>query len=347
MARRPTKSQRRQFAALIAKLEPQVRAAFEASAADLRAGVDFAALLEALRENRIEAAIAALNIDESAFYAFGTAKTAAYSAGGALTASTVSLGPDSSIVFRFDMRNPRAEAWVRNYVGGRITAFTQEQLQVARAVMLEGYGMGRGPLDIGRDLAGRVINGTRQGGVIGLDAERARRLLEVSRGMETAEGVQDLVQGGRVRYAVNPATRARILKAAKAGTAVPVKERAVSIAQYQNLLLKSRGETIARTETAQAVRSAQREEWQQVMDKQGIPPEAIIKTWIHGGGVKDPRPHHVAANGMTVQGIDTPFQLNNGAVLQYPHDPNASGAETINCTCSCEIRLDPSYGADE
>lgn len=350
MARRPTLSQRRLYAELIARLEPTLRAAFAAALDDLRTGVDFAALLTALEARDIEAAIRALRLEPAAFYSLGAAKTAAYAEGGALTAAAIELGGGQSIRFRFDMQNPRAEEWIRLYSAARVTALADEARQAVRDTIFSGYGLGRHPNDIARDLVGRVSGGIRQGGILGLDGPRAARLAAVLRGMETAEGVRDLVDvvGGkpRVRYAVNPATAARILKAWYAGTAVPPAERELSARQYSNALLKSRGETIARTETAQAVRMSQAEAWRQVMDAEGLPPEAIQKTWIHGGGVSDPRPHHVAANGKTVIGFDTPFELANGARLQYPHDPAAPGSETINCTCNAEIRLRPGWGLE-
>ncbi|WP_289241853.1 hypothetical protein [Delftia sp.] len=73
--------------------------------------------------------------------------------------------------------------------------------------------------------------------------------------MRTAEGVRDLViehvDGTvSVRYKVNTATAQRILKAHKAGTAVPDAERAIRERQYRNALLKDCADTVAATETA-------------------------------------------------------------------------------------------------
>lgn len=350
MARRPSASQRRRYAELVQKLEPELRAAFEESIRDLRAGVDWPRLIRALEDRNIEAAIRALKIEPAAFYRYGASKTAAFAESGALTSTLVDFGAGQSLQIRFDMTNTGAERWIRQNVGGRITGLADDQIAAVREVIESGYAAGRNPITIGRDIAGRVVNGSRQGGVIGLDTERARRLTSVTRGMETAEGVQDLVYKDRagklrVRFKVNPATEKRIIKAYNAGTGVPAGERAISLRQYENALLKARADTIARTETAQAVRGAQAEAWQQVMDREGIPEQAVIKTWIHGGGVKDPRPHHVAANGMTVRGLNTPFVLASGVSLLYPHDPSAPGSETINCTCGHEIRRDPTWEA--
>lgn len=349
MARRPTRSQRREFAALIARLEPSLRAAFEAAAVDLRAGIDWAALLEALGRRDIAGAITAINLDQAAFYQYATVKTSAFAEAGALTVTTITVPGAGTIGIRFGMTDPGAERWIAREVGQRITgALIPEQLELVRETVLAGFQRGDGPLNIARDIAGRVVNGVRQGGVLGLDAPRAARLSAVTEGMKTAEGVQDLVIKGRdgklrVRYKVNRQTEVRILQAYKRGEALSESAQAMSARQYSNALLKDRADTVARSETAQSVMSARREAWVQVMSKKNLPPEAVIKCWIHGGGPKDPRPHHVAMSGKQVRGIDTPFEFSNGASMQMAHDPNAPVSETALCGCSTDFYLDPAW----
>jgi hypothetical protein len=189
-----------------------------------------------------------------------------------------------------------------------------------------------------------VINGTRQGGVLGLDVPRAERLEKVRNGIQTPEGVRSLVIEGRdgtlkMRYKVNPASEKAILAAYRKGEAVPAKSQERIVTQYGNRLLKERGETVARVETAQSVMSARRQAWDQV----NVPPEAIGKRWVHGGGVKDPRPHHVAMSGTIVRGRDTPFVFSNGATLQMAHDPDGDASEVILCGCSTEFFVLPDW----
>ena len=332
------------FYTLIRRLEPDLRRAFEAAIADLRGGVDWPALLGALRNNRIEAAIDALNIEPAVFQRYAALQTAIYAEAGQTTVASISIPGLVSAAVRFDLTNPAAERWIAGNVGQQITRITAEQVETARAVILEGYQRGQGPQNIAVDLAGRVINGTRQGGVLGLDAPRAERLRIVSEGIKTAEGVRDLVikraDGTlEVRYKVNKTAEAAILRAYRRGEAVPEAVQGRIMAQYSNRLLKARAETVGRAETAQSVMSARRDGWRQLMTKRNIPPEAIEKVWRHGGGVKEPRPHHVAASGMTVRGIDTPFPLSNGAVMQMAHDPDAPASETLGCGCNTEFRL--------
>lgn len=337
MARRPRAD--RELRALIERLEPELRDAFLAAVADLNAGLNRTALIAALQAGDIEAAIAALNIEPAAFLRYATTLEGAFVQGGSVAAGLIA-GPGIDIVLRFDMSNPAAEMWIRRNVGERITAITAETVQVARDTILTGYQAGRHPNSIALDLVGRRgATGARTGGVLGLDAPRAERLRIVSRGMETAEGVQDLVVNGRVRYKVNRATELRILRAYNNGTAVPAADRAISVRQYQNALLKARGETIGRTETLQAVMGARHEAWQQALDKLGKTEDDVERVWWHGGGPKDPRMHHVAMSGRMVRGLETPFEFENGSRLRFAGDPDGGAAEVISCTCNTIYRF--------
>jgi hypothetical protein len=333
---------------LVRKLEPDLRRAFEAAVADLRDKVDWPRLLEALRNNQIEAAIDALNIEPAAFQRYAALQTSIYSEAGAATVASIALPSLVAAGVRFDMTNPAAERWIAENVGAQITRITTEQVALARQVILEGYQAGQGPQNIAIDLVGRVQNGTRQGGVMGLDVPRAERLRIVSDAIKTAEGVRDLViekaDGTlQVKYKVNKTTEAAILRAYRAGKAVPADKQLRLMAQYSNRLLKERAETVARFETASSVMAARRQAWAQIMDRRNIPPEAVGKRWVHGGSVKEPRPHHLAMSGQTVVGIDTPFQFSNGAALQYAHDVNAPLSETILCGCSTEFFILPDW----
>ncbi len=350
MARKPTRNQRRAFDALIKYLTPELARAFQNAVTLLKSEINWKALLINLAEGNVLGAIESLNLTTSAFYEYAQKKIEAYNQGANLAATTIIMPGAGVVGVRFDMRNPAAERWILRNVWGQIDGWMgQEALETLRETILSGYEIGRHPTSIAVDVAGRVVGGQRQGGVIGLDRERARRLTIVSRGMETAEGVQSLVVRGRdgtlsVRYKVNRQTENRILRAYRAGTAVPSSDRAMSVRQYSNALLKARADQLALDSTAEAVMAGRREEWVQTLQKLGYGPEAVQKTWWHGGGPKDPRPHHVDMSGKTVVGLDTPFEFSNGAQLQFPHDPDGEVSETTNCTCGCDFRLVPSHG---
>lgn len=335
-------NQNDEFRRLIERLTPELQRAFLKAWQEIRQGIDWPRLRAALARGDVEGAVEALGIEHGAFEAYRAQATAAYAQGGALAATHVNGPAGSRVTFRFDMTNPRAEEWIRTKVGGQIVGLAEEARQVARETIRTGYAAGRNPIGIALDLAGRVRDGNRAGGVLDLDGPRAERLRSVMRGMETPEGVQGLVEivGGepKVRYKVNAATEARILKAWRAGTAVPMREREISMRQYHNALLQARAETVSRTETGQAVMSARYEEWRQAAEKLGYPLDRVVKKWMHGGG-KDPRWWHQAAEGMEARGLETPFILANGAVMQHALDPAGGGRETINCRCNTLFRL--------
>lgn len=349
MATAPNISQARLFAQLLAELEPDVRRAFMASVTDLQSNVDWSRLLLELERMNTDGAIAALNISPEAWSEYSASVTAAYAKAGASTAAQITVQGIGGIGTRFQMNNPRAQAWIAENVGGSIVGFTREAQMTARTVIEAGYALGQGPRNIAADLVGRVQGGIRTGGILGLDNPRAMRLQAVTAGMRTPEGVRDLVTQHldgtiSVRYQVNPATEQRILRAFRAGTEVPLNDRVISERQYSNALLKARADTVAETETANAVMAARDEEWQQLAESQGLDKSAVIKTWRHRrGGAKEFRPDHLAMSGRSVRGLDTLFMI-SGVPMRYAHDPRGGAKNNIRCGCDTEYRLDQSAG---
>ena len=349
--RRPTRTQTSRFRQLIARLEPTLQRAFLSAIADVHGNLDWQGLNQAIAAGNIDAAVSAIRIDQGAFLALWQAADAAYIAGATETVATLGIsGVPASAGIRFDMTNPRAEAYLATASSRMVAEITEDSKQAVREAIQRGYTAGRGPRDIATDVAGRVVGGRRTGGIVGLDTGRAYRLDMVQQGMKTADGVQDLVirhQDGTLglRYKVNKATEKRILAAYRAGTAVSAQGQRMSVDQFRNALLKSRADTIAQLETSQAVMAGRREEWGQVLEKLGRSEADVEKRWQHGSGGTDPRPHHVAMNNKTVRGLDMPFVFNNGSLLRYAHDENAPISETARCTCDTTFRLLPDLAA--
>lgn len=345
MALQSTKSQARLFAQLISTLEPEIRRAFMASVVDLQSGVNWPLLLQRLSVSDIEGAIAALNINEAAWAQYSSAMTAAYAKAGSSTMAQIVQTGVADIGTRFNMTNPRAQEWIRQNVAESVAGFTNEQIRTARRVIEGGYSRGEGPRTIATDLAGRVVGGSREGGVLGLDGPRSQRLENVTAGMRTPEGVQSLVirhENGSlsVRYKVNAATEKRILSAYEAGTEVPEAQRLISEKQYRNALLQDRAETIAQTETAAAVVGSRQESWEQAANAKGMNKDDITKTWWHRRGPGgESRITHIEMNQKTVIGLDTPFILSDGSVMQHAHDPAGGARNNIRCGCDCTYAL--------
>jgi len=188
---------------LLQDLEPALLAAFLTAVLLLRSGIDFVALVEALRRNDIDAAIDALNIEPGAFSQYAVERQSAFAQAGAVvsrgltddrTAVLKRDGPDlrsrgpagprapvplpaaldggnpTVIQFRFDMTNPRAEAKIRTEAASRVAGYVDEQIEEARKVIADGFQRGEGPQTIATDIAGRInpLSGKREGGIIGL-----------------------------------------------------------------------------------------------------------------------------------------------------------------------------------
>mgnify|MGYP001216071375 FL=1 len=102
----------------------------------------------------------------------------------------------------------------------------------------------------------------------------------------------------------------------------------------------ARSRIIARTELMDAVAQGKKESsdlWEQETGmKQG-------KLWIHRGA-KEPRSwHQHLDNGIAIPKHE-PFQVYQPSTggtepMMYPHDPNASAENVINCSCTCIYTL--------
>lgn len=113
--------------------------------------------------------------------------------------------------------------------------------------------------------------------------------------------------------------------------------------KMDNYTKKSRGmtpshvETIARTETRSAVDDIKEQYTERLLEQN--PNIKVQKTWQHNKSLsKQPRPHHMAMDGVTV-GWRERFRLPNGVIMTRPHDPNAPAEEVINCNCDFQIRM--------
>jgi SPP1 gp7 family putative phage head morphogenesis protein len=89
----------------------------------------------------------------------------------------------------------------------------------------------------------------------------------------------------------------------------------------------ARARSIARTETAVAMNTAQHEEMQNAEQSFGI---TMQKVWAATEDSRT-RPAHEEADGQAVA-MDEPFIV-DGEPLDYPSDPNGSPENIINCRC--------------
>jgi len=94
-------------------------------------------------------------------------------------------------------------------------------------------------------------------------------------------------------------------------------------ARLDGLFGPARAELVADTETAAAFAFAS--------DSAARQAGVRFKQWIHSGLPKEPRPDHLAIDGLIVP-VDEPYPVGDPP-LRYPHDELGAAEDVINCGC--------------
>ena len=86
------------------------------------------------------------------------------------------LAEGHRVLFRFGVRNPEAEQWLREHSAQLVTRIVDDQRLAIRTAMTEGLARGDNPRVSALDIVGRVnrVTGRREGGVIGITAAQER-----------------------------------------------------------------------------------------------------------------------------------------------------------------------------
>jgi len=175
---------------LLRKQRPAMERAWRQAIADVANRATLNRIVQALRRNDIEAAIDAIGMKRAALSGIITPMTETYAAAGAAVteAQTWRLPDMSRTVVRFDLANPRANAFISEYSTNLVTNVAEESREALRVAIRAGYEQGRGPLDIARDLTGRIgKNGRRTGGIVGLDEPSARYVQNMRRRLASGD----------------------------------------------------------------------------------------------------------------------------------------------------------------
>jgi len=341
---------RQQLDNILRKQEAAVRRAFMMSINDIRRNVTLRQLIDAIEAGDIPRAIRVLNLEPAAYATFSEEIRNTYTQAGAVAmAGTVWRVPDmSKAVVRWDFDNPRARQWLLNWSSTKITGdLIPGQVSAVRSAIEAGYGLGRGPRDIALDIVGRVgANGRRTGGILGLDDQSVKwvsNMEDTLRNDPRSYFTVDKKTGvWKSRFSRSDGNVDKTLrKLVKNGEKIPEKLIQRAKGSYTDRMLQSRGNRIARTETAQAVNAARLESSRQGAEATGLPDNVYIKTWRHGGPAETKaRTDHAAMNGVSVRGLNTPFTLPDGTQCQYPLDPILPAEHSINCRCGYFVEID-------
>ncbi|MAN77783.1 MAG: head morphogenesis protein [Rhizobiales bacterium] len=338
MARRPTRAQlRRQFEALADEWSPRVRDAFLAAVADIANRAELGRIIERLERGDIAGAIDAVHLDPAAYRALETALTGAFGAGGAATVAGLPVLRDptgANVVIRFDVRAPRAEAYLREHSAQLVTRIIDEQRQAIRSVLETGLIEGRNPRTTALDIIGRTTRATnsRVGGIIGLSAPQAQAVDKARSALTSGDpaAMRDYLNLTRRDKRFDATVR----KAIAEGKALPADVAQRITGRYSDRLLQLRGETIARTETLSSLHASKAEAFEQAIDTGAVQRSQVKKQWIATRDSRS-RDHHASADRERV-GLDERFSTG----LLYPHEPGAPASEVINCRCDYEHVID-------
>lgn len=330
---------------LIDKFIPSIRDAFRAAIADIKDRAILSEVISAIKRGDIEAAFRALGFNDAAMRPITAMIEQAFEAGGVTTASSFPNAMYAEgvgrIVFRFDVRNSRAEAWLRDHSSQLVTRLTDEARTTVRNTLFEGMKDGRNPRSVALDIVGRVDKSTqrRVGGIIGLTEQYERYVSAMRRELQQLDEhyfsrerrdkrldklVRSAIQGGKP---LSSDTITRI------------------VGRYADRLLALRGENIARTEALTSLNRSQYEAYKQAIDAGALTESQITKVWDDAGDRRTRHSHREMGlrYAKSPIGIDEPFVSERGALLMHPGDRTlgAPGSEIINCRC--RVRYDADF----
>jgi hypothetical protein len=313
---------RKQIEALIERLEPALRKAFELALADWRNNVDLDAIAAALIRGDIQGAVRAANIQPAALNGFLNSREAAFEAAG--TAELASL----RLNIIFDARHLRGEKQLSQYGAQFVQGVTDDVKAMLRTALTDSLSRGQG--------AKAAARGVRD--MIGLTDTQAQWAINLRRKLESdPKGLltEFAADGYKLRDKRLDGIVRRAVKADQPIAAVDIDK---IVTAYQNRAIRWRALNIARTETLRAVQAGNFEAYQQAVDSGKVAAQSVRKVWnsAHDNRV---RQTHRALNGESA-GINESFVSPSGARLRYPLDPLAPLEETINCRCNLTYRID-------
>lgn len=333
-------TQHERLALLISEFEPIVRQAFVDAIADIRSKITLRLLIERLERRDIPGAIDVLHIEREAFGTLETAIARAYEGGGIAMAEDLMLrDPEGNrVVFRFGVRNPEAEAWLRNHSVMLVTRIIEDQREGIRTALSEGLARGDNPRASALGIVGRLnrVTGRREGGVIGLTAAQERYVAAARQELLSAE--PDRLRAYLRRDRRDRRFDALVTRAIREGKPVPTEAVNRILDRYSDRLLQLRGEMLARTETMFALGQSRNDAMRQAIASGKVSADLVTKHWRSAGDNRVRHTHRVL-NGKSV-GFNESFQSPSGARLRFPGDPEAPISETSGCRCSVEYKVD-------
>lgn len=339
---------RQELEALVDVFTPRLRDAFLAAIYDIVDNVILEDVIRAIRDGDIERAIAALGFSEAAMRPLTRELEAAYETGGVLTGRTFPRYLNTASgrgVFRFDVRNMRAEAYLRDTSSTLITSIEEDMRSNVRTALTGGMRRGDNPRTTALEIVGRydAQAGHRVGGLVGLTEQQVGWLRGFENSLMTLDERYFKYTLRDKRF--DPVVR----RAIDEGRPLSASDISRMSTRYKDAALKWRGDMIARTESMQALNASEYEATKQVVEMGAVPPERVKRAWDATGDRRTRRSHSLM-DGQIV-GIDEAFVSPvTGGRLMFPGDTSldAPASEIINCRCRQRMQIQwiaDSYGA--
>ena len=337
-----TRDTRKAFLKLLDDTWPGVRSEFVAAMRQARAGVDMKALEAAIARGDVDAAFRALRFDAADLFKTDTAITAAMTAGGnyqmgAFQHATRRAPIANRVVQSFGGRNERAERIALELGSKLVTEVLDDKRVLIAQTIRGGLQAGAGPLRTALDIGGRVVNGTRQGGLVGLHSTQAEYVQSMRGELTDPDRMANYFTRTRRDKRFDGIVRRAIADGKPVGQA-DIDRMA---GRYSDRLLALRGETIARTETLKALNAGRQEALDQLIENPNndVRAEDVVRAWDSTGDGKTRETHATADGQVAAQGV--PFTV-GGFQMMYPGDTSlgAPAGETVNCRCYSDVRID-------
>jgi hypothetical protein len=320
MARRRLTPERIERA--LAKHDVAIRRAFERAIRERRESINMRALAEAIEGRDIGRAIEIAGLSRGDMFPLDQAIRTAYFEG----AQTIpAAAPAFAARIALDGNAPRAVSWARDHVGGLITDIIEDNRTAIRGIITGQLAEGVGPRQAAIAVRGQIGLTSQQTGFV----SNARAQLTNLDAAYFTRQLRDRRFDGIVRKAIadgKPLASADIDRITQ---------------RYSERLLKHRSEVIARTESVTALRAGRHEGIAQAIEAGAIAPDALKKVWSTSADDRV-REDHVLMDGVEADGMEAPFTLPDGSMMQYPGDSSmgADASQTINCRCYVEYRVD-------
>jgi hypothetical protein len=219
----------------------------------------------------------------------------------------------------FDLRNPRAIAFLRTYRFELIREISRESVEAIRNILLRAFQEGGHPWE-----QARLIRN-----VVGLTQRQANAIANYYR---TLTGM-----GSQLRPALERALRDRrfdrsIMRAIEEGGFLDPDQIDRMTQRYYDRMLTYRAETVARTETIRANSEGRHETWRQAVEQGLIDPQTTKRVWIPALGERT-CPVCAAVPDMNPDGVglDEPFDTEEGPIMNPPLHPR--------CRCVVALRF--------